>query len=256
MPTFLHDGLRIAWREQGDGPLLLIVPGSTTSSVHHAGELEHFGRRFRAVALDLPGTGNSDRIDVWPDDWWPRGARCAAALVRHLGATSVTVAGTSGGAIVALHMAAFEPGLVRAVIADSCVPRYDPDLLRRAAVLRNIQTPAMVAFWHAGHGDDWEQVIRADGAFLERIAALGGDPFGNVPERVQCPVLFTASLGDELLGDIGEGTLELVRRVRGSQAHLVDRGGHPMMFTRAEAFRRAADAFLAEHEDHAEVAER
>ncbi len=244
MGSFTFEGRRVAWREQGSGPPLLILPGSTASSAHHAGELAHFGRRFRALALDLPGTGLSERLDVWPAEWWERGAEAALALRRHLALPPAVLVGTSGGAVVALHAAAREPAAVRAVVADSAVTRYDPELLRRVVGLRRVFAPEAEPFWRQGHGEDWERVIEADGAFLEGVGARGGDPFGGALERVRCPVLFTASLGDELLRGIGAEQVEFLRRVRGGRAFVVREGRHPMIWTRAEAFRAAADAFL------------
>ena len=238
-------GLRLAWRERGSGPLLVLLPGSTASSAHHAGELEYFGRRFRAAALDLPGTGRSERRDRWPDDWWDLGAHAAAALVDRLAAGPAVLVGSSGGGVVALLAAALHPASVRAVIADSTVPRYDPDFLRRAAVLRKLETPPSVAFWEHGHGEDWREVVDADSAFLERIGAAGGDPFAGRLTRVGCPVLLTGSLGDELIGGIGEGALEIARAIPGSQVFLTREGKHPMIWTRPAEFRAVADAFLA-----------
>ena len=72
MPYFEHNGHRLFYRASGDGPLLLLLPGNTASSVCHEGELAHFGQRYHAVALDFWGTGQSDRLAQWPVDWWSK----------------------------------------------------------------------------------------------------------------------------------------------------------------------------------------
>ena len=97
MPYFTANNQRLFYREQGSGPLLLILHGNTASSAMHAGELAYFGQRYHAVALDLPGCGQSQREAVWPDDWWAQGGHAAAALVQHLGYPRALVMGTSGG---------------------------------------------------------------------------------------------------------------------------------------------------------------
>lgn len=244
MPEFTFEGRRVHWRERGEGPLLVLLPGSTASSAHHAGELEHFGRSWRAVALDLPGTGASERFAPWPDDWWGLGARCTAALIAHLGRDEAVLVGTSGGAVVALLTAALAPARIRGVVADSCVPRWDPEFLRRAAVLRRLETEPIVTFWRSGHGDDWRSVVAADSDLIERLGRRGGDPFDGRLAGVRCPVLLTGSLGDELLRDYGRAVLGLAAALPGCELYLVREGRHPMMWTRPGPFRRAADAFL------------
>ncbi len=244
LDSFEYAGLRLAFRERGSGAPLVLVPGSTASSAHHAGELEHFGRRFRAIGIDLPGTGRSARLERWPEEWWDLGAHAVAALVDRLGAGPAVLVGTSGGGVVALLAAALHPGAVRAVIADSTVPRYDPDFLRRAAVLRKLETAPIVAFWAHGHGADWRAVVEADSDFLERIGRGGGDPFRGRLALVRCPVLLTGSLGDELIDGVGPGTIEMARAIPGSQVFLTREGKHPMIWTRPAEFRGAADAFL------------
>ena len=87
MPYFTSNHHRLFYREQGSGPLLLILHGNTASSAHHAliGDLDYFARRYRVVAPDFLGCGQSDRLAMWPLDWWAQGGRDAAALVQHLG---------------------------------------------------------------------------------------------------------------------------------------------------------------------------
>ena len=141
MPFFTTRGHRLFYREQGAGRLLLILPGNTASSACHGGELEYFGARRRAVALDLWGSGQSDRLPVWPADWWEQGARDAAKLVDRLGCSDAIVMGTSGGAIAALLMAGLYPERVRAVIADSAVSRLAAPALSREVENRRRRTP-------------------------------------------------------------------------------------------------------------------
>lgn len=62
---------------------MLVLPGNTASSVHHQDELGHFGRHFWAVSPDFWGTGASERLEVWPEDWYEQCAHDMAALVEH-----------------------------------------------------------------------------------------------------------------------------------------------------------------------------
>lgn len=244
MPFMTCHGQRIHYRERGSGSLLLILHGNTASSALHEGELAHFGGRYRAVAPDLPGVGKSYRMDVWPLDWWQEGARVAAALVEHLGASRCAVMGTSGGAIAALWMAILRPDLVSVVVADSCVARHRPEALRANVASRNLSDPGAQGFWRAAHGEDWKQVVRADSDLLLRFAAAGADWFEGRLAEIAAPVLFTVSLADELLPDVEAETCAMVRQVRSGRAYVVGEGGHPLMWSRPETFCEAADAFL------------
>lgn len=133
MPYFTHNQKRLHYIEQGQGPLLVILPGNTASSAHHQGELDFFsGLGYHAVSLDFHGTGQSDRIaGPWPLDWFEQNAHDCAALIKHLGGESTVVTGTSGGAIVAVLTAIHYPTLVRALIADSAGRFYPPEFFEQ-----------------------------------------------------------------------------------------------------------------------------
>lgn len=247
MPRFQRDGFHIFYREQGEGPLLLILPGNTASSACHQGELEHFGRRYRAVSLDYRGTGRSDRVAFWPEDWWDQAAGDALELVRHLGEPGVLAVGSSGGAVVALKMAIRDSGAVRAVVADSCVGRFPPEWTEAIAESREKADPDQVAFWRYAHGEDWQGPVASDTDLMRRFGKEGGDWFGSDLRRIRCPVLFTAGTGDSALPDLGRELVRMVHEVPEGRGALIHGGDHPLMWTRPETFREVADGFLAEH---------
>jgi valacyclovir hydrolase len=233
------------YREQGSGALLLILHGNTASSALHMGELEYFGRRYHAVALDLRGCGQSEREAVWPDDWWTQGRHDAAALVKHLGYERALVMGASGGALCALWMAIEHAGQVQAVIADSCIEKQTAGFNGKLIDERSQHTPAQIGFWRAAHGDDWEQVVDADTALWRRFMAAGGDWFKGRLREINCPVLFSASLRDEMAEDVAQQVCSMALQVKGSRVFFSDDGSHPLMWSRPDDFRRIADWFLA-----------
>lgn len=241
---FFVEGVRLTYRETGRGPLLLILPGNTASSTYHEGEMAYFGDRFRTVSPDFRGTGQSDRIAHWPDDWYQRCAHDMASLVAHLNETQCIVMGTSGGAVVALWLAILHPDVVRAVIADSTVAAYPPAWLHWAMDTRSARSPGQIQFWSGAHGDDWAQVIEEDTAMLRRIADRGGALFGDRLAAIRCPVLVTVSRGDPVLPDVAVSQLAMIEEIPDSRLYLAKQGGHPMMWSNAVEFRAAADAFL------------
>lgn len=56
----LPDGRRVAWREAGAGPPLVLVHGWSGSSAVFTEAMEEFSRDFRVLAPDLRGHGSSD----------------------------------------------------------------------------------------------------------------------------------------------------------------------------------------------------
>lgn len=248
MPTFSNDNLSLFYREKGSGRLLLILPGNTASSACHEGELDHFGQHWRAASLDFRGTGKSQRLSTWPDDWWHRCADDAAALITHLGERNCLVMGTSGGANVALLLAIKYPDKVSAVIADSCAEIFSPEGLRNEVSHRGLRTREQIEFWQYANGDDWQEVVNADSKLLLNFADKGGDLFNGALATIKCPVLFTGSLKDSYIPDIGEQNVRMAKQVQSSRTFLSNEGDHPFMWTCPDLFRAVACQFLKRSE--------
>jgi pimeloyl-ACP methyl ester carboxylesterase len=208
------------------------------------GELKYFGRQYHVAGLDFWGTGHSDRIPVWPDDWWEQAAHDSAALIEHLGYSQAILMGTSGGALVALLDAILHPNRVRAVIADSAVECFPAPVLSREVQGRFPATEEQARFWRWAQGDDWEQVVKADSNFLLRFEQAGGNCFQGRLKEIQCPILLTGSLADTSLPDVEVQLHGMADQIRTSRLYLASSGSHPLMWSRVDEFRREADKFL------------
>jgi pimeloyl-ACP methyl ester carboxylesterase len=244
VPTVPDPGARLFVREAGAGPPLLILPGNTASSACHASEIAHFARRFRTIAVDLPGTGRSERLAVWPRDWWAASAAAVVDLLDSLRIDRCAMAGTSGGAVVALLAAIAAPARVAAVVADSVVAHLPATAVQAQVAARVERTPSQQAFWALAHGEDWAQPVDADSAMLAGYSETGIDFFGGRLGEASCPVLLTASLADDALPDVGKQLCAMVQALPRASLFLADAGGHPLMWSRPEVFRPVADAFL------------
>ena len=222
-----------------------MLPGNTASSAHLQRELDYFSDRFHVAALDFLGTGQSDRVAVWTDQWWIEGAQQASALIEHLGYREAVLMGTSGGAVAALLTAIYFPERVRAVVADSFVEKAPPEQFSELVIAdRTKRSPGQIDFWKMGHGEDWEQVVEADTAMLVRFTNQGADWFRGELDQLQCPVLITGSLQDQLIPGAAQQFCGMVDKIPDCRLYLHSEGNHPLMWSQAAAFRAVSDHFL------------
>ncbi len=208
--------------------------------------MDYLNGRFRTVAPDFWGTGQSERIaHAWPVDWWEQAALQMGSLLDHLQVENCLVMGSSGGAIVALLTAIHFPDKVRAVVADSFVERMSKEsALEHVIQNRERKTADQRRFWEYAQGADWEQVVDADTDMFVRFLEAGGDWFSERLSQVQCPVLVTASKQDDAFPHVATSIGAIVEQIPDARAYIHERGGHPMMWTAPNAFRAQSDLFL------------
>jgi pimeloyl-ACP methyl ester carboxylesterase len=166
VPTIVVNGVRLCYDLTGDtSPPLVLVHGSWGD--HHSWDaiVPALARRFRVVAYDRRGHGQSER---------PPGQGSAeedaadlATLIEQLGLAPAHVAGFSFGGSIALRLAARRPDLVRSLAVQE-PPLFDllagdPDhgLLMREVLVRIRAVAAQLA---AGEIEDGTR------QFMETVA--------------------------------------------------------------------------------------
>lgn len=116
----------------GTGPLVVLLHGFPQMWWAWRGPLTVLGEAgYRAVAMDLRGTGASDKPPSGYD--MPTLTRDVAGVIRSLGAQDAVVVGHGVGGIVAWSMAALQPSVTRAVAAFGAL---HPLHLHTSAVMR------------------------------------------------------------------------------------------------------------------------
>ena len=120
MPHFEHDGLRLSFIDEGEGPPILLVHGfASNMSMNWIGpgwvrHLTTLG--YRVVAFDHRGHGASDKPHD-PEAYAPsRMGADAVALLDHVGAADAVWMGYSMGARVSAFAALEHPSRVRALV--------------------------------------------------------------------------------------------------------------------------------------------
>lgn len=141
MPSFEHDGHRIAYAEHGSGPrATVLLPGLLFSQrMQEPLAAALAARGHRVITMDPLGHGDSDRPrDMWRYSMTTFGAQ-VIGLLDHLGLEQAVVGGASLGANVTLEVAAAAPQRLRGMVVE--MPVLDNALLGCAIAF----TPLMVS---------------------------------------------------------------------------------------------------------------
>ncbi|MBS1848839.1 MAG: alpha/beta hydrolase [Actinobacteria bacterium] len=115
MQTFTHDGLTIAYRDEGAGPAIVFLHNGGTSSTIWREQLAHLSETHRVVAVDLPGFGASPLPE--PATTLDAMVELIASLIGDLGIGPVTLVGNCMGSNISVRLARAHPDLVTAVLA-------------------------------------------------------------------------------------------------------------------------------------------
>lgn len=247
MPFFHYQGEKVHYIDEGQGDVLLLLPGNTSSSAVHKTDIEFFTERFRVICPDYPGYGKSDRLDELPLDFWWKNAEMCKSLLELLDIGKCIAVGTSGGGIIALNLSILAPNLVLCVVADSISGEYpDKDDLNRQVEIRKNVNKEMHMFWEFAHGPDWKQVIELDSELLIDVSNKGESFYKGRLGEIKCPVLITGSLADEAIPNIEFKVANIARKIPNSQLVLYSTGWHPLIWSRPEDFRNNVFRFLIE----------
>ena len=117
MPQIDVDGLTINYEVQGEGEPLLLIPYLSADHACYAFQLPAYTEHFSCIAMDLPGTGESDKpagpysTEAYADQ--------VAAFLGAIGVERAHVAGVSLGAAIGMHLAARHPLRVRSLSLHS-----------------------------------------------------------------------------------------------------------------------------------------
>ncbi len=113
MPQVEVDGLTINYDVQGEGEPLLLIPYTSADHACWAFQLPAYLEHFNCIAIDLPGSGESDK-PAGPYSTESQ-ADQVAAFLGAIGIERAHVAGMSLGGAVGIHLAARHPARVRSL---------------------------------------------------------------------------------------------------------------------------------------------
>ena len=161
MPKLLRDNVALFYEEAGNGsPPILLVHGGMDDHTHFAPQFEHFQRKYRTVAVDLRGYGQSDKPH---QDYTITGyAEDLAWLCRELEIVKPVVVGHSMGGLIVLELSARFPDL------PSAIAILDSPILPPAEFVEGLK-PLVAAM----HTQAYREALRQ---FLSQFVGFTGNP--------------------------------------------------------------------------------
>ena len=124
MPKVKANNITMNYDQQGNGEPLILIPYLSADCACYAFQVAEYAKHFTCIALDLRGTGESDKpaglysTELFADD--------VAALMQALGVKEAHVSGLSLGAATGLWLAAKHPERVKSLSLHSGWTKTDP----------------------------------------------------------------------------------------------------------------------------------
>jgi pimeloyl-ACP methyl ester carboxylesterase len=259
---------KIAWRQSaGAGPAIVLVHGNSASSKAFARQLDGpLGRKYRIIAFDLPGHGESgDAAEPAKTYNMPGYARVLREVARQRDAEGAVFVGWSLGGHIVLEAApdlprakgfaifgtpplAFPPAMEQAFLPNPAMAftftRDLSDEQARAYVAVAFRPGA--ADFPAFMADD---VLRTDGRARENLAAsIAPDGFRDevkVVAGLTQPLAVLHGAEEQLINGGYFANLEMPTLWRGA-VQTISGAGHIPQWEQAEAFDALLDAFVTD----------
>src|SRR5215467_9772899 len=211
MPQFTHEGVEIAFIDEGEGEPIVLVHGfASNREVNWVAPgwvttLTRAGRR--AIALDNRGHGASGKLYDPAAYHSATMAEDVRALLDHLGISRADIMGYSMGARIAAYLALAHPDRVRSLILGGLGSRLVDGVGLPQSIADALEAPSLSAV-----SDPQGRVFRA---FAEQtrsdLKALAACIRGSrqtlsraEARTIRMPVLVAVGTGDEVAGSAHE----------------------------------------------------
>ncbi len=164
---------KIAYHETSgkSGPIILIH-GNSCSKEYMIKQLDGLGLKYKMIALDLPGHGESSNALNPSENYTLTGyARIVSEVIQKLNLQPVVVVGWSLGGHIALEMMAENPELLQGVLIASVPPFTPSEHVVKEAYLPTYSTPLSMK-QEPFTREDVKEYITQGGIDLERYPIL------------------------------------------------------------------------------------
>jgi pimeloyl-ACP methyl ester carboxylesterase len=262
VPEHTIRGVKMHWREAGEGDPLIFIHGFPFNSSLWDAQLAAVPAGWKFIAPDLRGFGASEAtgepfsMDIFADD--------IAALLDHLELDQAVICGMSMGGYVALSLVMRQPDRVRALVLSATRASADSEEARRArlelAARARVQGPqpvidAMLPHLLTAHTElkqpevvaKVREMMEATPAqtlarSLEAMAARRD--YTNELSSINVSTMVVRGEQDEM---IPAADMELIARtVRGARHEVISFAGHMPPLEASDVFNNILSHFLAQ----------
>ena len=263
MPKVRVGEVELHYQDVGDGEPLLLIMGFGGDITAWAFQIPDFAARYRVIAFDNRGVGQSDAPDhpyttrMMADD--------ALGLMDALGVDRAHVLGVSMGGMIAQELVLARPERVSSLHLACTFARPDPYVLALNAAWREMRlglgresTLRTLGLWlvspttYADRPELIEALLQNSHAnpypqslvgFLRQGEAVAGhDALDRLP-AVRCPTLVTVAEDDILVPS--RFARQIVARIPGAELKLVPGAGHGYFLERPDVFNELSLEFIA-----------
>ena len=231
--TFTHDGVTLYYEVYGTGEPLLMVHGNGGSISDLRGQIAHFRKRYKVIAMDSRDHGRS--ADSAEPLTYEKMTDDLAALLEHLKVGPVHVLGWSDGGIEALLLGIRHPAKVKKLVAmaanlNPSADAFSPDVL---ALIKTIMAEIPAAERDTAEG---KRALKVTGMMLvePHIDA-------NALQSITAPTLVLAADHDVIRD---EHTIDIFHHVPNSQLAIFPNATHMIPFDDPAAFNATVERFL------------
>lgn len=265
MPKVRVGDVELYYMEAGTGEPLVLIMGFGGDHLAWGLQVPAFAERYRVIALDNRGVGQSSAPDVpyttamMADD--------TAGLLDALAIEHAHILGVSMGGMIAQELALRHPRRVRTLQLHATYARADRYVLALLDAIREIRlglgrekalrAMALWLFEPASYVERPEFVEfflqnaltnpypQTDVGFLRQADAVRAHDALERVAQIRRPTLVTVATNDILVPP--HFSRELAARISGVELHVLPRGGHGYFWEHADDFNRLCLEFLAKH---------
>ena len=241
---------KLSYRKSGDFPgmAIILIHGAVGDSRLYRYQLRHFGARFKTIAVDLPGhgqsyTGTKPSLDDFInaiEDILAEESISSFVLIGHSMGGGVCMeayrrglSGLAGMVLVSTSpVLPISPGLVDIIERDDM--NALADLIVGAVFSRKVDI--LVGFARKGLAEMDRGVIRGDVEICREMDYTG------MLSDINLPVLVIANRGDRVI--TCESTVVISEKIRNSRLVVYDAEGHVPFFENPHAFNDTVDGFI------------
>ncbi|MBI1846817.1 MAG: alpha/beta fold hydrolase [Candidatus Rokubacteria bacterium] len=265
MPKVRVGDIEMYYVEQGSGEPLVLIMGFSGDHTAWAFQMAEFAQRYRVIAFDNRGAGQTDQPDA--PYTIPQMAGDTAGLMDRLGIERAHVLGVSMGGMIAQELALAHPGRVLSLQLHCTHPGNDGYMTALGdawgtvrASLPLEQAQRTIFLWLFGHTTynerpEFVEAILAGAlanpypqslaGFRGQSAAVQAFSTRDRLPRITAPTL--VSVADEDVLVPARFAREIAARIPGAELATIARAGHVYFWEMPEEFNRMCLEFLARH---------